>query len=115
MNSKDILYSKGQNDECYTPKYVVEEIVKYIPKDKIIWCPFDEVSGSLLSECKSCHSKCLWHMKRSIKLYIYCGCNLINIVSIGNEENHRLKKYQFPLGKILILFLRKFHSFYINL
>lgn len=42
MNSKDILYSKGQNDECYTPKYVVEEIVKYIPKDKIIWCPFDK-------------------------------------------------------------------------
>ena len=41
MNSKDILYSKGKNDECYTPIEGVMPIIKYIPKDKIIWCPFD--------------------------------------------------------------------------
>lgn len=41
MTSQDILFSKGQNDECYTPRYAVEEIVGYIPKDKIVWCPFD--------------------------------------------------------------------------
>lgn len=41
MDSKQILYSKGNNDECYTPKYAVEPIIKYLPKDKIIWCPFD--------------------------------------------------------------------------
>lgn len=41
MNSKEILYSKGGNDECYTPKYVVEEIIEYLPKDKVYWLPFD--------------------------------------------------------------------------
>lgn len=41
MDSKQILYSKGNNDECYTPRYAVEPIIKYLPKDKIIWCPFD--------------------------------------------------------------------------
>lgn len=41
MNSKDILYSGGGNDECYTPRYAITPLLKYIPKDKIIWCPFD--------------------------------------------------------------------------
>ena len=29
-------------DECYTPFYAVEPLLEFIPKDKIIWCPFDE-------------------------------------------------------------------------
>ena len=41
MDSKSILYSKGGNDECYTPKYGVIPILKYIPKDLVVWCPFD--------------------------------------------------------------------------
>lgn len=28
--------------ECYTPYYAVEPLLKYIPKDYKIWCPFDE-------------------------------------------------------------------------
>ncbi len=46
MESKDILYSKGKNDECFTPDYAVIPLLKYIPKDKIIWCPFDEEDDS---------------------------------------------------------------------
>ena len=30
------------NIECYTPKYAVDIILKYIPKDKIIWAPFSK-------------------------------------------------------------------------
>lgn len=41
MDSQSILYSKGSNDECYTPRYVVTEILPYLPKDKVVWCPFD--------------------------------------------------------------------------
>ena len=32
--------SKG--DEVYTPFYAVEPLLKYIPKDFVIWLPFDE-------------------------------------------------------------------------
>ena len=28
--------------EMYTPYYAVEPLVKYIPKEKVIWCPFDK-------------------------------------------------------------------------
>lgn len=41
IDSQIVLYSKGDNDECYTPRYVVEAILPFIPKEKIIWCPFD--------------------------------------------------------------------------
>lgn len=36
------LQSDKENNELYTPLYAVDPILKYITKDKIIWCPFDE-------------------------------------------------------------------------
>lgn len=41
MTSKDILFSKGKNDECYTPDYGVYPILKYVPKNWTVWLPFD--------------------------------------------------------------------------
>lgn len=41
MNSRTVLYSNGNNDECYTPAYGVIPILKYIPKNWVVWCPFD--------------------------------------------------------------------------
>lgn len=32
----------ASGDEIFTPFYAVEPLLKYISKDKIIWCPFDE-------------------------------------------------------------------------
>ena len=29
-------------DEVYTPYYAVEPLTEFLPKDKVIWCPFDE-------------------------------------------------------------------------
>ena len=35
-------YKNSPNgDEQYTPQYAVLPILKYLPKGKIIWCPFD--------------------------------------------------------------------------
>lgn len=30
-----------KNDELYTPRVAVLPIIDYLPKDKVIWCPFD--------------------------------------------------------------------------
>lgn len=49
-NSQTILYSKGQNDECMTPEYGVKPIIKYIPKDKIVWCPFDKEDSEFVKQ-----------------------------------------------------------------
>ena len=41
MNSKGILYSQGKNDECHTLDYAVKPILRFIPKEAVVWCPFD--------------------------------------------------------------------------
>ena len=41
IDSAKVLYSGGNNDECYTPDYAVKPILEYIPKDVTVWCPFD--------------------------------------------------------------------------
>lgn len=35
-----------ESDECYTPEYAILPILKYIPKDFKIWCPFDKPSSN---------------------------------------------------------------------
>ena len=50
MNSQSILYSSGSNDECYTPDYGVRPIIKYIPKDAVVWCPFDKVDSEYVKQ-----------------------------------------------------------------
>lgn len=36
-------------DSLFTPYYAVDHIIKYLPKDKIIWCPFDVEEWSAFS------------------------------------------------------------------
>ncbi len=36
------VYTGGSNDECYTPAYGVEPILKFIPDGSVVWCPFDQ-------------------------------------------------------------------------
>lgn len=31
----------NEKDEYYTPKILVDAIIPFIPKNKIVWCPFD--------------------------------------------------------------------------
>jgi len=40
MDSQKILYGNSY-DECYTPDYAVEPLLKYIKPRWIVWCPFD--------------------------------------------------------------------------
>jgi len=50
MKSREILYSKGKNDECYTPDYAVAPILEYIPKNAIVWCPFDKEDSGFVKQ-----------------------------------------------------------------
>jgi len=42
MNSLPKLYTKGCNDECYTPAYGVKPLLEYMSYDKVYWLPFDK-------------------------------------------------------------------------
>lgn len=46
------LTSDIKNNELFTPYYAVEPIIKYLPKDKIIWCPFYEKWSAFYQKLK---------------------------------------------------------------
>lgn len=50
MNNVGYLKASKNNDECYTPHYTVHPLIKYIPSNKTIWCPFDESWSAFVNE-----------------------------------------------------------------
>ena len=50
LDSGKLMYSSGNNDECYTPDYAVKPILKYIPKDAVVWSPFDTEESEFVKQ-----------------------------------------------------------------
>jgi hypothetical protein len=72
INSKDILYSIGSNDECMTLSYAVHPIIKYIKKDWTIWCPFDTKDSEFVKQISANGHKVIYsHIYDGKDFYIY--------------------------------------------
>jgi hypothetical protein len=71
MTSKDILYSKGKNDECYTPAYAVKPILKYIPKGAVVWCPFDKEDSEFVKLISKQNKVIFSHIHNGQDFYEY--------------------------------------------
>ena len=72
MNSQVVLYSKGSNDECMTPDYGVVPILKYIPQDAIIWCPFDKEDSEFVKQIREMGNKVIaTHIDNGQDFYTY--------------------------------------------
>lgn len=70
--SKDILYSAGTNDECLTLEYAVRPILKYIPKDAVVWCPFDTAESNFVKLIKANGNKVIHsHISEGKDFYTY--------------------------------------------
>lgn len=62
----------GSNDECFTPDYGVKPIIKYIPKDAMIWCPFDTNESEYVKQIKSNDNKVITsHINNGQDFYTY--------------------------------------------
>ena len=71
LKSKDILYSKSPNDEKHTPEYAVLPILKYIPENKIIWCPFDKENSEFVKVISKTHKVLFSHIDNGQNFYDY--------------------------------------------
>ena len=80
-NSREILYSPGGNDECYTFEYAVEPILKYIPKDVIVWCPFDKADSAFVRLISKTNQVVYSHIDEGKDFYMYEPSNWDIIVS----------------------------------
>lgn len=62
IDSQKVAYGKGKNDECYTLPYAVEPILKYIPKDAIVWCPFDTEESEFVKQISKTNKVAFSHI-----------------------------------------------------
>lgn len=81
MKSKDILFSTGNNDECYTPMYAVEPILEYIPKDAVVWCPFDKEESNFVKAISKTNTVIHSHIDDGKDFFIYEPSNFDMIIS----------------------------------
>jgi len=74
IDSQAVLYSAGQNDECYTPDYGVEPLLEFLApyKEQTIWCPFDKENSAFVRVLRSAgHSVVFSHIDDGQDFYTY--------------------------------------------
>lgn len=91
IDSKAVLYSAGNNDECYTPDYGVRPILKYIPKDAVVWCPFDTDESQFVQLISQNGNKVIAsHISHDQDFYLYePECHFDCIISNPPFTNKR--------------------------
>ena len=89
MKSKEVLYSNGNNDECYTPAYGVEPILKYIPEGAVIWCPFDKEESEFVKLISKTNKVVYSHIDLGQDFFNYEPFNWDIIVSNPPFTNKR--------------------------
>lgn len=88
-NSKEILYSSGKNDECYTPAYGVEPILEFIPKGAIVWCPFDTEESEFVKQISKQNKVVHSHIEEGKDFFTYEPAEWDVIVSNPPFTNKR--------------------------
>lgn len=71
INSRKVLYSRGKNDECYTPDYGVQPILKYIPRGAIVWCPFDKQESEFVKQIQKTNEVVFSHIDNGQDFYSF--------------------------------------------
>ena len=71
MNSKDVLYSNGNNNECYTPVYGIKPILKYIPANAVVWCPFDTNESEFVKQISKTNKVVFSHINNGQDFFEY--------------------------------------------
>ena len=71
IDSSAVLYSGGNNDECYTPDYAVKPILEYIPKDVTVWCPFDTEESQFVKQISKTNPVTYSHLDKGQDFFQY--------------------------------------------
>ena len=67
-----IVRSECIKDEYYTPRYGVLPILPYIPKNRIVWCPFDTSRSEFIRVFRELGIQCVYsHLCFSQDFYDY--------------------------------------------
>ena len=73
LDSGKLMFSGGSNDECYTPDYGVKPILKYIPEDAVVWCPFDTQESEFVKQIEQQNEVIYSHIAPGRNFFDYEG------------------------------------------
>jgi hypothetical protein len=65
------MYSHGGGDEAYTPAYGVRPILKYIPKNAVVWCPFDTIDSEFVKQISKQNEVVFTHIQYGQDFFTY--------------------------------------------
>jgi len=71
IDSKGLMYSSGNNDECYTPDYGVQPILEFVPEGKIVWCPFDTDKSEYVKQISKTNDVIFSHIDEEKDFFTY--------------------------------------------
>ena len=71
IDSGKLMYSDGNNDECYTPAYGVTPILKYISQNVVVWCPFDTEESEFVKQISNQNSVVHSHISLGQDFFTY--------------------------------------------
>ena len=71
IDSKKLAYGHGGGDEAYTPDYGVTPILKYIPEDAKVWCPFDTAESEFVKQISQTQSVEYSHIDEGKDFFTY--------------------------------------------
>ena len=89
IDSSAVLYSGGNNDECYTPDYAVQPILEYIPKDVTVWCPFDTEESQFVKQISKTNPVTYSHLDKGQDFFQYQPSEWDIIISNPPFSNKR--------------------------
>lgn len=70
-NPSTYQFTAGKNDECYTPDYGVTPILKHIPKNAVVWCPFDKSESEFVKQISLTHKVIFSHLDDDKNFFDY--------------------------------------------
>jgi hypothetical protein len=71
IKEKKSAYGRGGNDENHTPPEAVRPILQFIPKDKIVWCPFDTEQSEYVKQISETNEVVFSHIETGKNFYDY--------------------------------------------
>ena len=92
LDSQKVLHGGGNyvdSDEQMTPAYGVTPILKYIPEDAVVWCPFDKKSSEFVKLISKTHKVKHSHLDKGKDFFTYEPKNWDIIISNPPFKNKR--------------------------
>lgn len=99
LKSKEILYSEGNNDECYTLPYGVKPIIKYILKNAVVWCPFDTEESEFVKQIRANGNKVIaTHISKGQDFYTFEPNEHWDCIVSNPHFSHKRETFERALG-----------------